>query len=90
MRSEHDQRNEYRVIGSAPARLEPTDAVSAFRRHIGLCAQRKPDLARRDTGIQCLYRRTITERIENEIGRQRRRARTEFVIDRAKELTAPH
>ena len=59
-------------------------------RHIGLGAQRQPDVTRWNARVQSLVRSASGELGQNEITDERRPSTTEFRVDCAEKLTATH
>lgn len=69
--------------------LQAAHAIAALGGHVGLSAQRKPNLPRRDSRIERLDR-GAPEIAEHQVVRQGSSARSELIIDRAKELASSH
>ena len=78
------------IRDSAFARLDEPDAVSTRLGHVGLGAQRQPDLARRHTVFQGLSRGAVVQRAQHQVGHESGAASTELGGDGARELAAPH
>lgn len=61
-----------RSVGAASGtpRLQPPDTVPTMLGHVGLCAQRQPDLTRIDTGGEGVDTRAAADGGQHEIGQQ--------------------
>src|SRR5687767_6873160 len=79
-----------RTAVSAAAGLEPTDSMTALHRHIGLGAERQPDVLRGNARIDRGRRRAVADRRQDEVAQESGPSCAELVVDGAQEFTAPH